>query len=216
MLSLKDLFVVTHTESVHHVENKDGGWYDTDLTPRGMRDAETTAERLAALVGQREVEIYSSDLRRAAQTASAFARRLGVRVTETADLREISYGVAGGQPQDWLDTRYVPTSDGNPMDHHCGIEGAETRREIATRVFPCVSSIVDRSCATQVIVTHGFALSFVIAAWMKIPIDAAGFLSFPAKSGSITHLRQDDFSQSRAVISLADTFHLEPQQPHNS
>lgn len=53
MASLKDLFVVTHTESIHHVENKVGGWYDTDLTPRGQRDAEATAERLAMLVGQR-------------------------------------------------------------------------------------------------------------------------------------------------------------------
>ncbi|WP_352706666.1 histidine phosphatase family protein [Mesorhizobium sp. M0195] len=95
--------------------------------------------------------------------------------------REISYGVAGGQPQDWLDARYNPISDDNRLDHHCGIEGAETRREVATRVFPRVNAIVDRPCATQIIVTHGFTLSFVIGAWMKIPIDGVGFLSFPAK-----------------------------------
>jgi broad specificity phosphatase PhoE len=212
MASLKDLFVVTHTEAVHHVENKVGGWHDSDLTPHGARDAELVAERLAALVGRREVEIYSSDLRRASQTAAAIARCLGLHVGETADLREISYGVAGGQPQDWFDARYVPAPDNNRLDHHCGIEGAETRREVAARVFPCVNAIMDRPCATQIIVTHGFTLSFVIAAWMKIPIDAAGFLSFPAKSGSITHLRQDDFFRSRAVIGLADVSHLEPEQ----
>lgn len=205
---MKDLFVITHTESVHHIEGKVGGWYDTDLTPRGKRDAEATAERLMALVGHREVEIYSSDLLRASQTAAPIARCFGQHVTETADLREISYGAAGGKPQDWLDARYNPAPDDNRLDHFCGIDGAETRREVASRVYPCVDAIVDRPCATQIIVTHGFTLTMVIAAWMKIPIDAAGFISFPAKSGSITHLRQDDFFRSRAVIGLADTAHL--------
>jgi broad specificity phosphatase PhoE len=205
---MKDLFIITHTESVHHIEDKVGGWYDTDLTPRGIRDAETTAEHLMTLVGHSEVEIYSSDLRRASQTAAVIARRFGSSMTETADLREISYGEAGGQPQDWLDARYSPAPDDNRLDHDCGIHGAETRREVANRVFPCVNAIVDRPCATQIIVTHGFTLSLVIAAWMKIPIDAAGFVSFPAKSGSITHLRQDDFFRNRAVIRLADATHL--------
>ena len=216
MASLKDLFVVTHTESIHHVENKVGGWYDTDLTPRGQRDAEATAERLAMLVGQRPVEIHSSDLLRASQTAEAIAQRFGVSVTETAALREISYGVAGGQPQEWLDARYRPAPDDDRLDYDCGIEGAETRRDVATRVFPCVDAILDRPCAAQIIVTHGFTLSMVIAAWMKIPIDASGFLSFPAKSGSITHLRQDDFFRSRAVISLADASHLKLEPSRNS
>jgi probable phosphoglycerate mutase len=162
------------------------------------------------LIGQREVEIYSSDLRRASQTAAAIARRIGLHVIETADLREISYGVAGGQPRDWLDARYVPAPDDNRLDHHCGIDGAETLRQFAARVFPRVNAIVDRPCAIQ-IVTHGFALTFVIAAWMKIPIDATGFISFPAKSGSITHMRQDGFFRSRAVIRLADASHLEPE-----
>ncbi len=205
---MKDLFIITHTESVHHVENKVGGWYDTDLTARGMRDAEVIAESLATLIGQREIEIYSSDLRRASQTAAMIARRFGLPVTETADLREISYGVAGGQPQEWLDARYSPAPDDNRLDYDCGIEGAETRRDVAIRVFPCVNAIVDRPCETQIIVTHGFTLSLVIATWMKIPIDACGFIHFPAKSGSITHLRQDDFFRNRAVMGLADMSHL--------
>ena len=205
---MKELFVVTHTESVHHLEGKVGGWYDTDLTARGREDAEATAERLVALVGGRDVEIHSSDLRRASQTADTIARRFQRPVVETADLREISYGVAGGRPQAWLDARYTPAPDDNRLDHDCGIDGAETRREVALRVVPCVDAIVARPCETQIIVTHGFTLTLVLAAWMRIPIDACGFLSFPAKSGSITHLRQDDFFRNRAVVSLADASHL--------
>ncbi|MBK5569839.1 histidine phosphatase family protein [Ensifer sp. SSB1] len=205
---MKDLFVVTHTESVHHLEGKVGGWYDTGLTARGRRDAQATAERLATLVGSRDLEIHSSDLLRAAETAAAIAGRLSRSVTETADLREISYGVAGGKPQAWLDARYSPAPDDNRLDHDCGIEGAETRRDVALRVYPCVEAIVARPCETQIIVTHGFTLTLVIAAWMRVPVEATGFLSFPAKSGSITHLRQDDFFRNRAVVGLADVSHL--------
>ncbi|MFK3963384.1 histidine phosphatase family protein [Ensifer adhaerens] len=205
---MKELFVVTHTQSVHHVEGRVGGWYDTGLSERGRKDAAATAERLATLVGGRQVEIFSSDLLRTAETAAAIAARLAAPVTETAALREISYGVAGGRPQAWLDARYTAAPDDNRLDHDCGIDGAETRRDVALRVYPCVEAIVARPCPTQIIVTHGFTLTLVMAAWMKVPIEAAGFLSFPAKSGSITHLREDDFFRNRAVVRLADAAHL--------
>lgn len=181
---MKDIFVVTHTQSIHHEEDKVGGWYDTDLTTRGHEDAAATAEQLLDLIGGNEVEIHSSDLRRASQTAAAIAKRFQRPVTETADLREISYGVAGGKPQAWLDARYSPAPDDNRLDYHCGIDGAETRRDVAARVYPCVNAIVERPCETQIIVTHGFTLTLVLAAWMKIPIDASGFLSFRQNPGA--------------------------------
>ncbi|WP_158527148.1 histidine phosphatase family protein [Sinorhizobium meliloti] len=141
---MKDLFVVTHTQSVHHLENKVGGWYDTGLTPRGEIDARATAERLASLVGDENVEIFTSDLLRASQTAAIIAKRLQRPVVSTADLREISYGSAGGVPNDWLAAHQTPAPDDNRMDHRGGIDDAETRRDIAIRVYRCVESIVER------------------------------------------------------------------------
>lgn len=73
-----------------------------------------------------------------------------------------------------------------------------------------MSAIIDRAAVTQIIVTHGFTLSFIIAAWMKLPIDATGFLAFPARSGSITTLRQDDPFRNRSLVGLSDTTHLPP------
>jgi probable phosphoglycerate mutase len=205
---MKDIFVVTHTQSFHHVEGKVGGWYDTGLTPDGLKDATATADRLATILGDRSVELFSSDLLRASQTAAAIAERFGQKVIETPDLREISYGKAEGRPQAWLDERYIPAPDHNRMDHQVGIEGAETRREAAERIYRIVDEIVSRPDETQIIVTHGFTLTLVICAWMKLPIDAIGFASFPAGSGSITHLQQDEFWRNRAIRSLADTSHL--------
>ncbi|MHC5234350.1 histidine phosphatase family protein [Brucella sp. LJL56] len=206
---MKNIYVVTHTQSMHHLEGNVGGWYDTGLTPSGHIDAVATAQRLASIVGDRDVEIFSSDLSRASQTAITIASRLGQPVIETAGLREISYGIAEGKPQAWLDERYVPAPDHDRMNHQVGIDGAETRSEAAERVYCIVNEIVERRCETQIIVTHGFTLTLVICAWMKLPINAIGFASFPAEPGSITHLQQDDFWRNRSICGLADRSHLE-------
>ena len=208
-IAMKNLFVVTHAQSIHHVENKVGGWYDTGLTAQGEADARVAADRLATLIGDAPVEIFSSDLLRASQTATIIAHRFLCPVETISDLRELSYGSAGGMPQAWLDARQIPAPDNDRMDHRGGIEDGETRREIAERVYRSIDRITSRSCETQIIVTHGFALTFVVAAWIQMPIEAVGFVSFPAKSGSITDLRQDDYWRSHAVLRLADASHLE-------
>lgn len=205
---MRSLFVVTHTQSLHHIEKKVGGWYDTGLTEKGRKDAAAVAVALAHKVADEEVEIYSSDLQRASQTADAIASRFGQKVTTTKALREISYGVAEGRPQEWLDARYTPAPDSDRLDHRGNIEEAESRRDVAQRVYPLMEAMLQRECQTQIIVTHGFTFSLVVAAWMQIPVEACGFMNFAAPSGSITHLRQDDFFCNRAMISLADVSHL--------
>ncbi len=56
--------------------------------------------------------------------------------------------------------------------------------------------------------THGFALTFVITAWIEVPLTDLGYASSPAKSASITTLVEDDRFHTRQVVTLADTRHL--------
>ncbi|WP_220447151.1 hypothetical protein [Nonomuraea deserti] len=53
-------------------------------------------------------------------------------------------------------------------------------------------------------VTHGGSLTFVVASWIKMPIEAVGHVSFRVPSGSITTLREDDFFHNRTVVNLGD------------
>lgn len=205
------LYVVTHTQSRHHVEKLVGGWYDSELTELGLSQAARVGQRIRELVPEdAAVELYASDLKRAYQTAEAIARVLGVPIEATADLREKSYGIAGGRPQSWLDERFeFPPLTGNRMDHDEGVPGAETRRDIAVRVYRAMDRILASPIEYQVIVTHGFALTFVIAAWIKMPIDAAGYIAVKATSGGITHLYEDDVFLNRVIVSLNETSHLD-------
>lgn len=205
---MRDIYVITHAQSVHHVEKKVGGWYDTGLTEQGRKDASITALRLASIIGNRDVQIFSSDLLRARETAEAIAERFESPVLKMAGLREISYGIAEGKPQAWLDERYIPAPDNDRLDHRPGIDGAETRRELASRIYACMDEVLSQACATQIIVTHGFSLSLIVAAWMKVPIEASGFMGFATKPASITHLQEDERFRSRTVVKLSDTAHL--------
>ncbi len=207
---MKTLYVVTHPEATHHVERVVGGQFDSELTATGHRQAAAIAARLAETVPRgAEVELFTSDLRRTAQTADAIAAALDVVPVAMIDLREKSLGVAGGKPQKWLEDRFVPPpAVGERMHHHEGVDGAETKAELATRVYRAVEAIVARPCEHQVVVTHGMAMTFVLSAWIRMPIEAAGYVAFRATSGGITVLREDDFLHNRAVVSLNDTSHL--------
>jgi len=207
---MKQIFVVTHAESVHHIEGNVGGWYDTPLTDKGRQQAGQVAERLRSLLRKQPVELFSSDLLRASQTAEAIGARFGVEAVLMPALREMSNGVAEGQPESWLGRNRVPPSGDDQLDYRGVIKG-ETRREVAARIYPALEQIAARESETQIIVTHGFALTFVVAAWIGMPLEAVGRVSFPVRSGSITRLASDPYWRNRAVLGLGDTSHLSAQ-----
>jgi probable phosphoglycerate mutase len=208
---MRTLYVVTHPEATHHVERVVGGQFDSELTARGQREASAIARRLAEIVPTDvEVELFTSDLKRTVQTAEAIATTLDLYPVLMSDLREKSYGIAGGKPQQWLDDRFIPPpAVGERLHHDEGIQGAETRAELAQSAYRAVERIVARDCPHQVVVTHGTALTFVICAWIRMPIEAADYVSFRSTSGGITVLREDDRFHYRTVESLSGTSHLE-------
>lgn len=205
---MKTLYVVTHPQSVHHVEGRVGGWYDTSLTDHGRRQAEAIAARLSDLCAVQASGLISSDLLRCSETADIIGRQLKLTPRLTPDLREMSYGIAEGKPQAWLDTRRLPLPEQGGLDDTGGIQGAETRRQTGTRIYRAMDEILAEPAGCQIIVTHGFALTFVIAWWIGMPIESLGRVNFPVKSGSITHLAENAHWKSRAVVTLGEMVHL--------
>lgn len=94
------------------------------------------------------------------------------------------------------------------MDHQVGIEGAETRRQLATRVYEAVEEVLASPCRQQVLVTHGFALTFVVAAFVRLPLEAVGSIGIKTSSGGITVLEEDGYFHNRTIVTLDDTSHL--------
>lgn len=206
---MRAVYVVTHPEATHHVDRLVGGQYDSDLTDRGRADADRIAAELAGRVTGAPVEVVSSDLLRTRVTAQRVADRLQTDVHLDPRLREKSYGDAGGKPQAWLDARFVPPpATGDRMRHDEGIAGAETKWDLAVRVYAAMADILSSSVSQQVVVTHGMAATFVLAAWIEMPLEAAGRLAFRFTSGGVTTLEEDDYFHNRTVRELNFVGHL--------
>ncbi len=205
---MQQIYIVTHPEAEHHIQGVVGGQYDSHLTSKGRTSAQAIANSLKTDISQSETHLYSSDLSRTMETAELIAAQLGVKVQATEALREMSYGIAEGKPQKWLDDRFVPAPDHNRLDHmYC--EGGETKRAFVLRIYEAVQQIFDETIKTKIIVTHGYAMTFVVAAWIRMPIEASGYINIKASPGGITLLQEDDFLRNRQLRYVNRTSHLE-------
>jgi broad specificity phosphatase PhoE len=164
-------------------------------------------------IGALAAEILREPVRiEGAQISANWFSTLGVTPVLDDRLREQSFGVAGGRDRSWLDARLVPPpADGDRLNHAMGIDGSETRRDVACRVYRAMTDALALDVDSLIVVTHGIAATFVVAAWIGMPVAAAGHVAFRVSPGSITTLREDEFWHHRAVVSLGDRSHLSPE-----
>ena len=202
---MKDIFIVTHTQATHHIDRLVGGWFDSELTVKGRADAAKCGRRLLEL-GLDGTPIISSDLTRSRQTAEAISECLGSPIRYDARLREMSFGDAEGRPVEDVGGA-IPSHDGaNRLDFRNTFAG-ETKRELATRLYEAMEEIISDKRA--IICTHGYATTFLIACWIGMPIESAGYVNFRVRPGSISSLVEDDVYKNRGVRYLGDIRHLD-------
>lgn len=87
------VLLIRHGQSRGNAEGRFGGHTDTPLSARGRRQAEATAKALAS---EKFNAIYSSDLKRAVETATPLARLTGAPLETSDAFRERSVGVMEG------------------------------------------------------------------------------------------------------------------------
>jgi broad specificity phosphatase PhoE len=125
------LWLVRHGESTWNVAGLAQGHNDeAELTERGLRQA----AQAAAQFGYRPVRaIYASDLRRAQQTAAAFAAVLGLPVHPDARLRERSLGVLEGTSHEAIGPPATGLGDGLVIDPDVRPPAGESVRDLYLR-----------------------------------------------------------------------------------
>jgi 2,3-bisphosphoglycerate-dependent phosphoglycerate mutase len=130
-VSAPALWLVRHGESTWNVAGLAQGHNDDAvLTERGLRQAATAA----AQFGYRPVRaIYASDLRRAQQTAAAFADVLGLPVQSDARLRERSLGDLEGSPHSAVTPEVTGLADGLVIDPDARPPAGESVRDLYQR-----------------------------------------------------------------------------------
>jgi 2,3-bisphosphoglycerate-dependent phosphoglycerate mutase len=195
------LVVVRHGETAANTEGVWHGSTDTALSARGHAQAERVAARLARECSD-VVAVYTSDLRRARDTADPIARALGLEPRTTRDLREFDLGSWEGKTYKELFTEHR-LWDHMRADPHFAPHGGESPRAVAERLCGTLRWISDQHPGQRVVVvSHGGALSLAFgllldgdyAQWRRVMANCA-----------ITELTLDPL----ALLRFNDTSHLD-------
>ncbi len=99
---MKHIITVQHTQSVHHTNGMVGSWTDWNLTDLGREQADHIGKKLKEELAGMNVVMYSSDLKRAKQTAEGIAKYLGIEPILRQELRERNLGRCCGKSVQWL------------------------------------------------------------------------------------------------------------------
>jgi probable phosphoglycerate mutase len=145
------------------------------LTRRGLGQAEKVAKTLAAGLAGTEVRgLYSSDLRRAVQTARPLGALLGRDAVADPRLRERSFGEAEGIPSRLLSAGDSGIDGERVIDADASPTGGESVRGLYYRAAAFVESLVigpageaagSGGAGDVVLVVHGGVVR-VLAAWL--------------------------------------------------
>ncbi len=157
------LILIRHGESEANEMGLFAGHLDVDLTERGLKQAELTAEYV---VSHYVVDkVYASDLKRAYKTGEAIAKKAGVPIISRQDLREIGAGDWDGKRFDELDKLY-PKDFGiwySDLPHaHC--TNGESVAEVAERVYGAMLEIArENDGKTIVLASHATPVRTALA-----------------------------------------------------
>lgn len=150
------LYLVRHGETDWNARGLMQGHADIPLNETGMRQAEALAERLA---GGAWTALWTSDLKRAVQTAEAIAVRTGLTIHPWKKLRERSLGELEGMSFEEVRQRF-PTY----LTGEVPLPGIESRAALRRRSMEALGELVRRYPGGRVlVVTHGAFINTALA-----------------------------------------------------
>jgi len=165
-----DLVVWRHGRTEWNETGRFQGQLDPPLDPVGHGQARAAAAALAQLPPG---AIISSDLDRAATTASYLAELTGLAVVPDPRLREIDVGAWGGLTRPAVEARYPDTFHAWLRGEDVHREGGESLSEVATRARAAVDQHLAALPRPLVVVTHGGTARALVLSLLGLPVTAS-------------------------------------------
>lgn len=153
------LYMIRHGESEGNKLGKIQGSMDFPLSDIGIKQAEAVAQFCQTLNAD---YLYSSDLTRAYDTATAIASTTGLPVQKWEKLREVELGPMQGKTREEI-AELFPETKGKALIGS-DIEGTETNQEIAERCESLLHQLktAHRKEDTVLLVSHGGFISSLL------------------------------------------------------
>lgn len=207
------LCLIRHGETAWNAEKRLQGHTDIPLNSHGVSQARQMAQALKK-TGLAFDVLYSSDLKRAADTAKAIEELFGIQASIDDALRERHFGALQGlaiseaplvQPAIWQ------AHVSRDLEHDLG--GGESILQFATRVQSVLDNIAQEHAGkTILMVSHGGTLDMMYRIASQQALRSERVASVPnASLNWLVHNGQD-----WAVDRWADTRHLDGQALENN
>ncbi len=153
------VLLVRHGETDYNVQRRWQGQLDTPLNDTGRKQAQALAQTLRDM----SIDvIYSSDLARAADTATILAAPHNLPVIPEPRLREIHVGIFGGLNRQEIHERYPYEMHRWTHDDSYRPDGGESRLQLQERAFAAWEDLTQRDARTILIVSHGGTIRLLL------------------------------------------------------
>uniref|UniRef100_UPI00403FB73F histidine phosphatase family protein n=1 Tax=Candidatus Enterococcus willemsii TaxID=1857215 RepID=UPI00403FB73F len=179
---MKRIITIQHTESEHHLNGMVGSWTDWELSKRGRHEAQQITTNLTNEFDLNDFMIYSSDLKRAVQTAQPLATKLGKEIMLEKRLRERNLGECCGQSVAWLNQHKL--KDEETIDDRL-FPSAESRRESFMRLKSFFDELIENP-KDVVLVAHGDILTQFYALFLNQKMEILTTLRFQGLAGGVS------------------------------
>lgn len=199
------IIIVRHGETPWNRERRMQGHVDTALSEAGREQALALARRLA---GREFDALYSSDLRRAWETARLIAEQTGHVIVAEPRLRERRFGIFEGLTYEDMEALYPEEfARFESRDFDYAMPGGESAREFQARCLSCLAGIGERHAGGSVVViTHGLVLDAAYRAARALAHDVP-------RGAPLLNASLNEFVYSASAWRLeswGDITHLEP------
>lgn len=186
---MKTIITIQHTQSIHHTNGMVGSWTDWDLSELGVQQAQRIGAKLKGELAGREFVMYSSDLKRAKQTAEFVGNQLGLSPILRTELRERNLGRCCGKSVQWL--RENQEMQEKTIDDRL-FSDAESRRDEWNRLKPFFDEIMASNEENIIIVSHGDLLSVFNAMFLNLEVEVINNCELFGMAGGVSYMFVND------------------------
>ncbi len=174
------LYLTRHGETEWNVAKKLQGWENSPLTENGLKRAHQFKE----LVKDVEFDkIYTSDQKRAIDTANIIKNGRDIPVIELQELRELAFGSWEGQTLTEIKNKDAKLFDiylNSPLLYKPN--RGESISDLFARTKLALSKIENKNDKNILIVSHGVTIRAIITILKNLTID--GFKEIPVYEGA--------------------------------
>jgi probable phosphoglycerate mutase len=198
------VIAVRHGETAWNVETRIQGQLDIGLNDIGRWQA----DRLAQAVAHESIAaVYTSDLRRAHDTAAAVARAGGIAVASDDGLRERAFGIFEGWTFPEIEQRWpADAMRWRKRDPDFGPVGGERLRDFYRRCVDTASRLAARHAGqTIALVSHGGVLDCLYRAATRLELQAPR--TWQVGNASVNRLLYTPGGFT--LVGWSDTLHLD-------